>query len=242
MVELTQLELCSGILSIIGILLVLVLGFFMIRIYFRNKNRNILLMGIVMILISEPWWPYGISVILVLTGGEILPLREHILIALVFQPLLFILGMIVMTDLMWEDKKKIILPLSAIYAAIYQTVIFYAFIVDPTRFATSEGPLDVRYKSFLALVLIMALIILIMISILFFRESRKSQNQENRLRGTLYLISGLSFVTGAILDAILPLSFILLLIVRILLASAAFEIYSAFAMPKLIKKIFLKEE
>ena len=242
MVELTQLEFFFGILSIVGILIVFLLGALMIRSYFRNKNRGVLLMGIVIILLSEPWWPYAINLMLFLISGEILPLGMHILIGLGLHPLTVLLGIIVMANLLWENNKKIIIHLSAVYAAIIQIIIFYAAFLDPFSFAKSEGPFDTRYISYIGLILIIDLTILIIVGILFFRETRKSEKPENRLKGTLYIISVLSYVIGAILDSVMPLSLIILLIVRILLVSAAFEIYGAFAMPKWIKKLFLREE
>ncbi|MFX1444663.1 MAG: hypothetical protein ACFFHV_14720, partial [Promethearchaeota archaeon] len=60
MIELSQLEIFSGFSSIVGITLSIVLGVLMIIKYFRYKDRNLLLMGIVMILITQPWWPYAI--------------------------------------------------------------------------------------------------------------------------------------------------------------------------------------
>ncbi|MFX1392455.1 MAG: hypothetical protein ACFFAH_02670, partial [Promethearchaeota archaeon] len=84
--------------------------------------------------------------------------------------------------------------------------------------------------------------IVIITGIMLFRETRKSEKPENRLKGTLFLIAVLSYAIGAIIDSALHLNLIFLLIVRIALASAAFEIYAAFAMPKWIKNFFLGEE
>lgn len=241
MIELSQVEIFSGFSSIVGIIFGFFLGSLMIITYFRNKDRNLLLMGIVMILISQPWWPYAITLMLFFAGGECLPLRMYIIIGLSLNIIVLILGVFVMTNLMWEDKVKLVMALTAIYGALYQALLFYAIFVDPSRFAILEGPLDVRYQSWLALCLFLNIMLAFIFAIFFFREARKSEKPEIRLKGTLYFISILLFAIGSILDALLQLSLILLVIVRILLTLSAFETYLAFVMPKWAKKLFLRK-
>jgi len=242
MVELTQVEFFSGIATIFAILFTIIVAAFMISKYFRYKERTILLMAIIIILVAEPWWPFAISFIFILTIGEGLPLWSHILIGHILQPFVIFLWMIAMTQFMWKNKQKLILFLTAVGIAIYQTIVLYAIFVEPSRFAEYDGSLHVTFLSWILLVQLISLITVIITGILFFRESRKSKTPEVRLKGTFFLISVLSYATGAILDAVLPLTSISLLIVRVLLASAAFEIYCSFAMPNWIKNFFLREE
>ncbi|MFX1444986.1 MAG: hypothetical protein ACFFHV_16360, partial [Promethearchaeota archaeon] len=206
------------------------------------KDRNLLLMGIVMILITQPWWPYAITLMLFFAGGESLTLSMYIIIGLSLNIIVLFLGMFVMTNLIWKDKVKLVMALTAIYGALYQTLLFYAMFVEPSRFATLEGPLDVTYQSWLALCLFFNIMLVFIFAIFFAREARKSKDTEIRLKGTLYFIAILFYTLGSLLDAILPLSLILLVIVRILLALSAFETYMAFAMPKWVKKFFLRQD
>ena len=242
MVELSELELISGFSSIIMILFNFFLGIIMIRRYTQNKDRNVLFMSITMMLVSQPWWSYATALLFILTTGKSFPLVVYLIIGHIFQPVAILLWMIVITELIWKKNQKFILSLSAIFSAIYETTILYAIFVEPEMFATLEGPLDLRYLSLFLFCQVFALIVVIITGIMFFRETRKSEKPENRLKGTLFLIAVLSYAIGAIIDSALHLNLISLLIVRILLASSAFEIYGAFAMPKWIKKLFLREE
>ena len=153
MIELSQLEIISGFTGLVGIMFGFFLGFTMIGKYFKYKDRNLLLMGLVMILISEPWWPYAITLMLFFAGGESLPLQMYMIIGLSLSIIVLFLGMLVMSNLMWKDKVKLVMSLTAIYGALYQIVLLYAIFVEPEMFATLEGPLDVRYQSWLALFL-----------------------------------------------------------------------------------------
>jgi len=89
---------------------------------------------------------------------------------------------------------------------------------------------------------LLSLIAVIITGILFFLGSRKSEQPDVRLKGILFIISVLSYASGAIIDSALPLALILLVLVRILLLSSSIEIYMAFAMPHWVRKLFLKEE
>ncbi|MFX1392454.1 MAG: hypothetical protein ACFFAH_02665 [Promethearchaeota archaeon] len=242
MIELSQVEIFSGFSSIVGIMFSMVLGFLMISKYFKYRDRNLLLMGLVMILISQPWWPYAITLMLFFVGGEPLPLQMYIIIGLNANVIVVLLGTYVMTNLIWKDKVKLVMVLTAIYGVIYQTVLFYAMFVEPERFATLEGALDVRYLSLLVLFLFVNIMLALIFAIFFFRESHKSPEPEIRLKGVFYLISLFSYVIGSILDAILPLNLLFLVIVRILLTFSAFMTYLAFAMPNWAKKLFLRKD
>lgn len=242
MIELNQLEIISGFSSLIGLIIAFILGFTMINKYFKYKDRNLLLMGLVIILASQAWWPYSVTFILFFARAEPLTLQMYLIIGLSLQVITLFIGNYVMISLISKDKVKLVMVLTAIYGALFQTVLFYAMFIDPEMFATLEGDLDVRYKSWLALFLLFNIILILIFAILLLRESRKSPEPQIRLKGLLYLTSILSYTIGAILDVNLPLSLLLLVIVRTLLTISSFGIYLAFAMPEWAKKIFLRKK
>ena len=242
MIELTQIEIISGFASIIGLIFTFVLGFIIIAKYLKYKDINLLLMGLVIILASQAWWPYAITLILFFAGADPLTLQMHILFGFGLQVIALFIGNFVMTNLMWKDKVKLVMALTAIYGALFQTVLFYAIFVDPSSFATLEGNLDVSYQSLLALFLFINIMLILFFAFFFFLHVRKSAQPEIRLKGTLYFIAIIFFTIGAILDAILPLSLPLLVIVRALLALSGFGTYVAFTLPNWAKKILIKEK
>ena len=115
MVQISDLEIISGLSGIVGVLFTYILGALMIRKYLRYKERSLLLMGIIMILISQPWMPFGISVILILTTGEYLPIRVHVLIGHTLQPLAILLWMFLISELLWKKKQRLITFITAIF-------------------------------------------------------------------------------------------------------------------------------
>ena len=61
------------------------------------------------------------------------------------------------------------------------------------------------------------------------------------IQGLLFFLASTSFVIASILDT-LPLSIVIIIVVRILLVLAAIEVYGAFLLPEWMKKLFLKQE
>ncbi len=242
MVYVSDLEIMSGISSIFGTLFTFILGAIMIRKYIRYRERTLLLMSLTMMFVGQPWWPYAIDVILILTTGEYLSIQQHVLIGHTLQPFAILLWMFVMSELLWKNKQKLITIITAIFSTIYETVVLYTIFIDPSRFVIEESTLDYTYLSLFLLCQLISLIVVIITGILFFLGSRKSPQPDIRLKGILFIISVLSYTTAAIIDSALTLTLILLFIVRILLVSSSIEIYMAFAMPKWVRKLFLKEE
>jgi len=119
MVYVSDLEIMSGLSAIVATVFTFFLGALMIRKYVRYKERTLFLMGITMMIVSQPWWPYGISSILILTTGEILPIRLHVLIGHIFQPLAILLWMFIISELLWKKRQKLITIITAFFSTIY---------------------------------------------------------------------------------------------------------------------------
>ena len=237
-----ELEIMSGLSALVATLFTFILGALMISKYLKYKERTILLMGLSLMFVGQPWWPYGIASILYLTTGDFLSVRLHVLIGHILQPIAMLLWMVVISELLWKKRQKLVIILTACFSTIYESVILYTIFIDPSRFVIEDSPFDYRFQSLFVLCQLSSLIVVIITGILFYLGSRKSPQPENRLKGLLFLISVLSYATGAILDSSLPLNLIVLVVVRILLLSSSIEVYMAFAMPKWVRKLFLKEE
>jgi hypothetical protein len=85
-------------------------------------------------------------------------------------------------------------------------------------------------------------LIFFILGILFARDSLKADDPEVKLKGKLILLAYLSFFIGGLFDAGIELGPIVLVLVRILLMSSAFEFYLGFILPDWFKKIALKQD
>ena len=241
MVELTLLEILNGSMSIVQVIINIIVGLMLISKYSKYKSRPLLFMGISMILLSEVWFTHGLALILILTTGSGLSPEMFFLCAFTLVPWATLAWMVVITDLMYKDKQKLILSIYALFGIVYSLVFFYLLFTNITLIGQLDSPIDPHTGPFMTGYLLIILINVFITGFLFFRESRKSQDPEIRLKGLLFFLSSTSFVIASILDT-LPLNIVIIILVRILLVLAAIEVYGAFLLPEWMKNLFLKEE
>ena len=105
-------------------------------------------------------------------------------------------------------------------------------IIDPAN------PMDIDYKGFVLIFLGLSILVACITGFHFAANSMKKEEiPEIRWKGKFLLIAFLFFGISAIFDALIEMSPLLLIIIRIILALAMFFFYLGFILPKWIKKI-----
>ncbi len=236
MVELTQIEFLNGIFAIFIVITFYFIGLNLISKYFRLKEKKILYLGIAIPFMGNMWLAISITYLsILLTGNTITPM-VYFLIGYGF-PLGIVFWLILITELMYKDKQKVIISIYAIYWVIMEIIFFIFLFSDTSLLGVFSRPLTPVLGPFLAIRSLIILVILFFSGILFYRESHKSDNPEIKLKGTLFIIGLILFITGAILFVITGIAFLPL----IFFIPSVFLVYGAFILPEWMKKIFLKE-
>jgi hypothetical protein len=237
MVELTQIEFLNGIFAILIVITFYIIGFRLISKYFHLKEKKILYLGVAIPFMANMWVALTITFIsILLTGNSINP-ELYFLIGYGF-PLGMIFWLILITELMYKDKQKLIVSIFAIYWVIMEIIFFLLLFSDSSLLGVFNRPLTPVLGPFIAIRSLITLGILVITGFLFYLESHKSDNPEIRLKGTLFLLGLISFMLGAIMFVITGIAFVPL----IFFIPSAFLIYVAFIPPDWLKKIFLKEK
>jgi len=241
---LSEVEILSGILSIIYVAISTYVGLRIASKYFELKQRVFLLVGLTWIGLASPWWPSMVSfLIAVSTGGDGLynTPKIYFLIGNLLIPIFVLLWITAITDLLYKNKQKVILTIFTIYCISFEVIFLYLLSTDSTRIGELKGPVDVDYTYIILGFLLSIILIILITGILFGRESLKSDNPEVRLKGKLIIIAIILFSIGALLDSAIPLMLITLPITRIILILSAILFYGGFILPNWMKKLFLKE-
>lgn len=241
MVELTPFDILNGSLSIVMVLIISSVGLTLIFKYLKYKSKPLLYMGIALILLCEPWFTHALALILILTTGEGLSPEIFFITAYILIPWALLAWMIVITELLNIKKSKLILSIYVLFGIIFTIVFFVLIYTNIELIGELYTPIDMDNGPFSTGYLLIVLINIFITGYLFFRESRKSQDPEIRLKGTLFFVAIISFVIGSILDTF-ALNIVLLIIVRLALILASIGVYGAFILPNWMKKLFLKAE
>ncbi|MFX1408703.1 MAG: hypothetical protein ACFFBW_17270 [Promethearchaeota archaeon] len=237
---LEALDITNGIVLILFCALSIYLGLRISFKYFKYKQRQLLLVGLVWIFLVCPWYPASISFIMVLIIGESLSAIPYFIIGNVFIPIAVILWMIALTDFIYKTKQKLLVGLFTLYGIVFYVIFFIFIAIDPSVIGYLKGYTDVQYNTFIIVYVFTILLFAIITGILFAKESLKSEDPEIRLKGKFLFLAFLLFVAGSSLDAVIPLNFLTLPLVRSLEILSALSFYCGFILPKPVKNFFLK--
>ena len=235
------LDLLNGTFSLIFVIISTIVGLITTLKYLKTHNRVLIWIGFTWILISHPWWPSALSTFIALATGQGLSLGFYLLIGNFFVPFFVFLLVGAFTEIYFHEKQLIILLIVGIIGVLIDIYIVFYIIVDPTVLGELQGIVDIEFKGFLRIYLILVIILTLTIGLCIGINSYKSENPEIRWRGRFLILAFISWAVGAICDASITLNFITLPLIRILLISSAIEFYLGFVMPDWIKNRLIKE-
>jgi hypothetical protein len=237
MVELTQTELLNGFFIVIIVIIYFYIGFKLYAKYIAYKDIKLIYLGTNVIFQSIGWFSIALTYVMILAFGVPLPDSLYILIGHGIAPISLLSWVLLLSEIMWKNKQKIILIIFGIYFVLITVIFFYLWVTDLSALGTVIGNLDFNMAPFLIIRSLLSLVIGLSTVILFFRESHKSDNPEVRLKGTLFLLGVLLLFGGVILFVIVQTTFITL----VFTVPSALCLYAGLIMPDWIKKIFIKE-
>jgi len=241
---LTPDQILNGVFSLIFVVISIFIGFTIISKYPKSKNRTVILVGFVWLGIVSSWYASSSSFLVALIAdgdGFMSTPPLYFIIGAVPLPITAFLWMIAFTDLLYRDKKKIILLIIGVTGIIFEIALFTLLLIDYDLVGIVSSPVDADYELFVTIYQIFLVILVLVSGILFARESLKSKIPEINLKGKLLLAAFLSFVIGSILEILSGISIALLIIARLLLITSSIEFYGGFILPRWMEKLFLKK-
>jgi hypothetical protein len=234
---LTQYEMTTGIILFIVMILQFGLSAVLLAKYSSTKDKRVLYFSLFLGFGTFAFLAISINFINILVTGNSIGAFPYLLIAFGIAPLSVLFWMILMTELMYQDKRKIILGIFLIYWIAIRVAFFYLLFTDIDSLATNIWIGGLQQGIFLRVIQVIRLLLILIFSILFFQQSHKSENKEVRLKGTLFLLAILILVGSMLLYSITqnPI-FILIFMIPSLLF-----FYGSLVMPSSLKRRLIKE-
>ena len=123
---LSFLELVMAIFSVVIVAIFIIVGFEVISVYKKSKERVYLLFGLTWMGIVEAWIPSAIVLIGVLfTNSLILSPTVYFLIAIVGYPITTLIWITAFTDLLYKKQQRLIQLIFGIGEIIFEIVFIY---------------------------------------------------------------------------------------------------------------------
>jgi len=239
--ELTSLEYLQGLFSLIFVLITVSVGIIIISKFFKVKKWEYLLIGIAWIGMASAYYPDGINFIMITLYGKILSPLMYLLIATAFLIPVSYLWLFVISYLINIKHRKLVLVIFFVICAILEITLLSLLVIDPRLVGTFLNPFTVEFSLFTQVLLLFALVVFVGFGFLFTKNAFNSEKPEIRLKGKFLLIAFVSFLVGAFLDIILPITPLTVVITRLILVSSSIEFYFGYILPSWGKKVFLKE-
>ncbi len=243
--SLTPLDILSGILGLSLVIISFVLGLIVLFKYFKNKNKNFILLGINLILLASGWFGMSTSFIIALIyGNDGLALEMILLLNFIPLPIGLMCWIGFYTNILMKEKQKLFLLIMILITVFFYFVFFVALAIDVNLVAFKISPVDTTAgeNKFLSIYIIIFIVVLLVTGLHFSLQTIKYEDAETKMKGKFLLLAFPSFTLGALLDSTLPSTEITLILFRVLLISSIIEFYIGYLLPNWIKKRILKEK
>ena len=123
--QLNTIELINGIFGCIYVVVSIIVGLRLIFKYFKEKNSTYIYVGLTWIGLSTLWLAASISFLIFLLSGKPLAPFFYFFIGVTFILLFLLIWMTAFAMLIYEDYKKIIQIIFAIYGIIFEVIFLY---------------------------------------------------------------------------------------------------------------------
>ncbi|MFX1393406.1 MAG: hypothetical protein ACFFAH_07515 [Promethearchaeota archaeon] len=239
---LTQFELLHGFLGLISIGVSIIIGLKISSKYFKNKQIELLTVGLMMIFVTSGWWGATISFLLYVLFNMEISDKLYIFFSYGLIPISFMFWIYSFSHLVYPISKWKIVSIFLVINIIYEIFFIYFLFLDSNLIAIRITRFDTETKAFLSLYILFVLLTTIITNFIFVRESMKLDSAKIRWRSRFIFLGVIIFIIGTTLDTIFPLSEVMLFITRFLLMFSAFLSYIGWTMPDRVARWLIKEE
>ena len=239
--ELNQLEIIHGSFTLLFIIISIIVGLRILLKYFTFKEKTYITVGLSWIFISSPWWGSGFSFLSIVVIQQILSPTMYLLLGNAFVPIAIICWIYSFTELAYPHLKKKLLILFLIIYIPYEVYVIYSLIFNPSNIAEIVGTFYSQPKPIIMIFQVLGVLVAFITGIMVSKNSMKSNDATVNLKGKILLLAFILFTIGAFMDAVIPLTPITLIIVRLILISSSIFYLFGFLLPAKVAELILKE-
>ncbi|MFX1277094.1 MAG: hypothetical protein ACFFBP_14845 [Promethearchaeota archaeon] len=233
----------SGILSLVLVIISIMVTTLIFYKYYKARRVDFIYFAISVMILSEPWWPGAISFIWTFfnNGGGI----DHQLyrfLGNVFIPIGLFAWTLVCTNLIFTNKKKLLIWIVIVSSIIFEVGFFILFFTFPEYIGKVSGEVDIEYETFTLGYLLFVVAYILFTGINFALETIKTGSPEYILKGRLMIAGFILFCIGAGSDAIITIFPEMLLVTRIIIMISIIFLYLGFFLPKWMMDLLFKNK
>jgi len=236
---LTELEIINGIFTSIFVFVSILVGVRIILKYYKHQIKELITVGITMILISTHWWGNSFSFLLYLVFNYELKTSIHLLIENIFTPIVLILWVYSVCSLAYPTKIRRSLLIISPVCIIYYVFLFIGLIVDPEILVIPLSRFDTRSTILLMGLKISALFLFIIFSVLLGLNLIKDGDKTIQWKGK-FLLSAITLYSLGGISSMFLFSLMELVVIRLILILSSILFYFSFFIPDRLRGWLIK--
>jgi hypothetical protein len=245
-IDLNQLTQISGITALVNALIGFLFGGIVLYKSIKTKQRMVFFFFLTIVFTLSPWFPAGLGYFYWLLTGQIIPYQLYVLVGTIGIPIAIMAWLDIYISTIMPKIRKFVLIVYGVFSIIFEIYLFYFLFFAPGApvesllgvIVWSINPLDIDYKGFLLIYLGISIFTSCITGIHFAITSMKiEENKKIIWKGRFLLLSFSLFGFGAVFDAIVEMTAIFLIIIRIILILSTFFFYLGFILPKWAQKV-----
>ena len=240
--DLELMELLHGSLSLLYVIISLIVGFRIFFKYFTYKRKELITVGLAWIFISSGWWGAAFSFLSYVLFDYLLELSLYLFFANAFLPLALICWIYSFCILNYPHLKNKIVPIFLAICLIFEIFLILFLLIDPEIVGTMEGTFDAKNSFFAQSFRVFAILTVLITSLIFVKNSLRAENVKTQWKGKFLLIANITFIIGAIFEVLIPMTPLLLIIVRSILITSSIAYYLGFLLPDRVANWLTKED
>ncbi|MEJ2279158.1 MAG: hypothetical protein P8Y70_15645 [Candidatus Lokiarchaeota archaeon] len=191
----------TGLFNLIFVIISIAVGLIIISKYKQANKKRYIYLGLIWIGISTPWMHGAIAFILLFFNITFDPIIRFI-IGYAFIPIITTIWIAIFTDLLYENKKKILVSIYMLISIICEILFFIFLFVDRVELiGYFETTFQARYSLFIRFTMVFFLISALITFLIFARHSLKSNDPVLKIKGKFLIIAFLTYSVCAVLDS-----------------------------------------
>ena len=188
--SLTPPDILSGTLGLSLVIISLILGLIVFFKYFKNRNKNFILLGINLILLASGWFGTSTSFIIALIyGNNGLTLETILLLNFIPLPVGLMCWIGFYTNILMKEKQKLFLITMLLITVFFYIVFFVSLVIDVELIAIKISPVDTASgkNKFLTIYIFIFIIVLLATGLHFSLRTMKYDDVETKTKGKFLL-------------------------------------------------------
>jgi hypothetical protein len=234
MASLTELELITG----IGFLALVLFGWAMAIVVFRKytkfRQREVLYLGIFMLFMNRQYLASVSGYLYALFTPFYIDEIAYLFIGYFFS-ISAILWLLIITELIWKNKQKLVLWLIIILSVIINTIFLYLVFNNPSLIGQYTEPYRFQMGPFLMLTrVLLSIVIFPFTTFLLYWKTRNADDARTRLKGKLIFVGSVIYILSVVVHGIFENGFLTLAFS----GTGLILFYGGFVLPPWVMKLF----